>query len=391
MTSKNSNAEPKAKKPTKGVNSAVRLRLSKPGYSKAATSRKPEAVVKIMSQARGYTAKKLMEYVARTEDEKKEELALEDETGVEHLGKHEIQKIYDEWKEDFDEGKPGSKRPPRHVTHAMLSANCEVTQENERKVLQAARETLQEELSKKGYDYLLVLHKDGARPHCHAVIKNSNRDPDGPKLRLNPPELLELRQKFAEKLSQLGIEQVATLRQDRPHIMERIAKGVERLHESQNIYQTKLAQDNPSVDVLKVRRQAAQTITRLREEVRKETFSMGTERVQLLKDLRQTERKLMDGRDVKKEIEATVKKFGKDIEGIQRDRADGRELPTAKDRLKRSRTLDTFAKNITKNMEDARKEIQKAPIPEQDRRQALQGLKDHEKALEKSLGRGRGR
>ena len=113
MSSKHSDDnEPKAKKPTRGVESALRFkaRLGSSSSQKDTKSGKPESVVKVISQARGFHVKNLMEYVARESDEKKESLEIEDELGALHAGKLEIKAVYEEWKKDFDKGKPGSKR-----------------------------------------------------------------------------------------------------------------------------------------------------------------------------------------------------------------------------------------------------------------------------------------
>lgn len=74
---------------------------------------------------------------------------------------------------------------------------------------------MQEQFGDKGYRYNFVVHRDTDNPHIHVIVNNYNIEPDGPKLRLNQPELFELRTKFAEKLSELGLVQTATLKRDR--------------------------------------------------------------------------------------------------------------------------------------------------------------------------------
>ncbi|MDD5385313.1 MAG: relaxase/mobilization nuclease domain-containing protein [Gallionella sp.] len=137
--------------------------------------------------------------------------------------------------------KPAKKeRAPRHATHALLSADCENTPANARKVMAAAREVFQEQLASEGYRYMMVLHTDTKNPHVHVVINNYNTDPDKTKLRLNPPDLFVIRQRFAERMTELGLEQQATRRLDRPEVLERINRGIEALRKSGTWYEQKL-------------------------------------------------------------------------------------------------------------------------------------------------------
>lgn len=136
--------------------------------------------------------------------------------------------------------KPKAERKPRHATHALLSADCENTPANARKVMAAAREVFQEQLASEGYQYMMVLHTDTKNPHVHVVINNYNTDPDKTKLRLNPPDLFVIRQRFAERMTELGLEQQATRRLDRPEVLERINRGIEALRKSGTWYEQKL-------------------------------------------------------------------------------------------------------------------------------------------------------
>lgn len=132
------------------------------------------------------------------------------------------------------------RRLPRHATHAILSADCENTPANARKVMAAARDIMQEQLGSEGYQYVMVLHQDTKNPHVHVVINNYNRDPEKQKLKLNPPELFVIRSRFAERMTELGLEQHATRRLDRPEVLERIQNGIEALKKSGKWYEQKL-------------------------------------------------------------------------------------------------------------------------------------------------------
>jgi hypothetical protein len=397
MSSKRSDDnEPKAKKPTRGVDSAIRFnaRLSSSSYQKETKSGKPEAVVKVVSQARGIQVKNLMEYVARESDEKKESLEIEDELGALHEGKGEIKDVYEEWKKDFDQGKPGSKRPPRHATHITLSGNCEHTDANAKKVLAAARETAKELLDKKGHDFVMVMHRDGTKAHVHLIVKNSNREADGNMLRLNPPELLVMRQVFAEKMQDLGLEQTATLRRDRPSTLERIAKGTERLKNNDKRFMDELKKSEPNIDAFKHKKNVARAIIKTREEVY--SLSPGKERADQLKALRELEKKLKEKNiDVKTEIKATVNKLGKEadkFQGYVKEFNDKDQAPmTNKELLRNRRAIEKLQTQTSRDIKNAREAISKSKAPPAEKKAALKELKQHQKQVEKSLGRGRGR
>jgi hypothetical protein len=385
--------EPRAKKPTRSKAGAVRVgaksRLASSSYRAAATSRGPEAVVKVISHARGLRAKRLMEYVAREDatSKDKEPLELEDERGNKLSGKDEIQQAYKEWEKDFDQGKPGSKRPPRHVTHMTLSADCANEPRNVKKVLAAAREILREQIDAKGYDYKFAVHRDGGKPHVHAIIKNKHREPGGPKLRLNPPELLELRQGFAQKLNALGIEQVATLRRDRPHTVEKIVKGVEKLHEKQSRFQAEMKKASPSIDAFAHRRKVAKSIARMRSDLKK--TSKGEEQKRHLQGLRELEKALTKpGANIEKEIGATVNKLGKDAEKFQGYLDEPEKRRTATQRLKGRKSLEEIRRRTERELKAAAKDIRASKGSPEVKKKALQELTKFKKQISKPLGLG---
>jgi len=243
-------------------------RLSSPSYVKNATSGKAEAVVKITSFARGASVKTLMEYIARTNDKEKDDVVLEDEMGVQLRDKNEIGETYDSWSEDFQrakrrtpeqlaaakkyetdlakwkETKEGKKpRAPkgaaRDGTHIVLHAKAANDPRTGMRVEDAARETLRDLYGDKGYEYVFALHQDTEHPHVHVVMKNKN-NMTGKKLRIDKEGIFQLRQAFAKNLQERGIEQVATLRRDRPETMKKVARGIEKFRpDNHNKHQKK--------------------------------------------------------------------------------------------------------------------------------------------------------
>lgn len=388
--------EPKAKKPTRGVESAIRLntRFASSSYRKALKSGKPEVVVKVVSQARNFKVKALMEYIARENDENKDSLAIEDELGALHEGKREIKEIYEEWKTDFEKGKPGSKRPPRHATHITLSGNCEHTDINAKKVMAAARDTLKELIDAKGHDFVLVMHRDAGKPHVHAIIRNSNREAGGPKLRINPPELMEFRQTFAQKLEELGLAQTATLRRDRQSILERVAKNTEKIKKNARMFNHEIEKASPSIDTFKHKKNVSRAIVRTREDIY--LLKPGNERAEQLKALRELEQKLkQDDVNLGLEVKATTSKLGKDankfLKHIEEFIEQDKPAMTNVQQLRRRKALEALHIKTERDIKSGIEAIQKSKAAPAEKHLAVKELKQHHKQIEKALGLGRKR
>lgn len=209
-------------------------RLADPAYRAQCLSGAPQAVVKVVSHLRFESVHNCLSYISR-----KGELSLETELGESVQGPEAIRAYYERWREDFEAGKKGSKRPPRHATHLILSAKCLNSDHNARLVLSAARQLLHERFGAIGYEFALIMHRDTAHPHVHVVINNYNQEHG--KLRLNQPELEALRSDFAKQLARRGIEAVATRRLDRPHTIERVLSGKEGTKENKSWYRATLA------------------------------------------------------------------------------------------------------------------------------------------------------
>lgn len=388
--------EPKALRGRKGARTSLRVRLTQPDYIAAAHSKKTEAIVKVASYAQGFRVRELMQYIART-NRPGQEIEVEDQDGRTFKGKEEIEQIYDEWRKSFDHRKRGpipeglaknGKKvyERRHATHLILSAGAAPTDANNDKVLAAAREVIQKHIGK-NHNFLMALHIDSGKAHVHVAVQNANREKGGPKLRLNPPELHELRADFAEKLTELKLEHVATLRRDRPHIIDRVKQGLEGIYKRETQYQRAMARENPSRDAFAYRRTVSRTLTRLREQVKKETLPLTDRRRELLGAIRKAERELTKARpEIGKEIEATVRKFGVDAKNYKAWLAElvapkrDREL-TGREEARRVKTLDEMQKKTAMDIRDARLDIEAAPIGHEERKAAIGALALHEKAI----------
>lgn len=396
--------------PTKGKSAGLRLRarLGNPKYVKATKSGKAECIVKVASHVRGFRVKALMEYVARTE-EGKEPVEFETENGTYNLGQADVQSTYDEWSKDFDRKKPGTQRVPRHATHVILSGNIENNARNRRKLLVAGKNVSQKHFGDRGYKFVLALHEEGGKAHVHVVVANKHRG-KGPKLRLNPPELLELRTDLAKEMSSLGLEHVATLRKDRPNVIDLVQKGIERIEKKENMFQRRLRSASPSVDAFQHKKNVARNIVHLRQTVKKQTFVLSGKRQKLLDDLRGLEVKLMAPAfniRVEKEITATLNHFQKEIQGFRGYVQEfknpehtpdlegkpfkgplskvGEKIEKVRSHQTRKKTLAKMGEQLEARIQDARIEIKSSNAPDLEKKASLEQLKQYEFEVKNSF------
>lgn len=311
--------------------------------------------------------------------------------GAEVRGKEEIAERVGEWSQDFERAKAHTKRPPRHATHLMLSAGNVADPEQARHVMDAAREVLQQKFANRGYDYMAVLHTDTGKPHVHVVIKNASREKDTPKLRLNPPELFELRTRFAAELEKRGIEQAATMRRDRPEAIAEIDKGLERLNKQHGHFEAQMRKASPTVDAFAQRRRMAAQVKKMRQSIKQDTSPGTKERVRLLDAVRTLNKELKKPvADMPKALDATARALGKDVEKVHKHYLTMRKdletgalrLSTKKERVS---TIDKLAKQVERDIKSARMAIYKTMTDPEAKAKALEAIKQHEQALKKSM------
>lgn len=410
--------EPTARlRPRRGQADGIHFRRSGYVAAAAAKTKSPQAVFKVISQARGHRAKVLMHYVARTESEMP--LQMEDENGLQVAGAESIEAAYNDWRQDFERAAPGQKRPPRHVSHMIFSGDCAQA----RAVQSAVAELMQEQFGRDGYRYLMVLHTDTDHPHVHVILNHYNRDHDKPKVRINPPELLACRQQFAQKLRERGVEQHATRRRDRISVLEAVTKGIEDLQADGPWYESRmrtaarghafgadssaeatpdmlkwaadieaksgialeatdfptvrdyldkhstqfLGKDNPvastvsdkprAVDAFAKRRAMAKAVAKIKADVKATTLPFSQERRERMALLRQIDAQLIDpaAPDYSRLMANLSLKFGKDRERIQ-DHIRALSDPTSvvQDHKRRRQREGAIDKIIARNIEAVR-------------------------------------
>ena len=393
------------------------------GDKAAGGGRNPQAVVTVArdkdghyNPPRGFQVFMCMKYVARIgpEFEEHEELELEDQDGVKIKGLDEIRKEYERWSKTFERNKPGSEKMHRHADHLFFSADCEHSPGNLRKVEDAARAVLASEINAAGFDYVFALHSDGERPHVHVVVRCKNRHPREPKFRHNQDMFLHWRERFAQELTARGLAHDATLRVDRPSVLERVEQGLTELRKKYKQHKRKLARETPAgVDFLEDRWKQEVAIAKLKEFIKNNTKEKSKVRLKAFAEVRRYERQLKKertGQVTEREACGTLLKIGADVEEFEQqaqvvvDRlkdkekrlAEGRPEPGFLERLgqkvgirpaeERKHLLERDADFIAASIKRAFKAINESNLPMEKKKAAAGVLNRHWRNVEAALG-----
>ena len=150
-------------------------------------------------------------------------IELETSEGQTLTGKTATGQLMTEWlaRHDEDRGNGLATDRTRIVTRMVLSMPAEV---NAEAVKDAVRTLAEDEFGGR-HDYVMALHTDTKHPHVHLTVRTVGHD--GIKLNLRKADLEHLRDHFAQRLRQRGIEAEATPRH---------ARGVTRKSEKTPIY-----------------------------------------------------------------------------------------------------------------------------------------------------------
>lgn len=137
-------------------------------------------------------------------------------------------------------------RVPKDTTHIILSVGGRPENHYElNKATYAVREFLSQNFGSLGHRYLFAAHNDTDNLHYHVIVKNTNEF-DKNALRFDRADLFLMRQSFAQELEARGFERAATLRKDRSVTLEKIARGLELIHQNQTWYQHSLSKGTNS-------------------------------------------------------------------------------------------------------------------------------------------------
>ncbi|MBE9639850.1 relaxase/mobilization nuclease domain-containing protein [Salipiger mangrovisoli] len=210
----------------------------------------PEVMVKVSKPARvdkhgnpikvsrGTEALRVSEHLAYISRNGK--IEIENDRGETFNGSREVASVFREWLEKHDDARAvgyASDRT-RITTSIMFSMPGSV---NAEAVKDAVRVLAEQEFQGR-HDYVMALHTDTHHPHVHLTLRTVGDD--GVKLRFGKPDLQHLRDTFAEKLRQRGIEAESTPRH---------ARGATRRGEATPVYKIRQRGGKPLVDARKTR------------------------------------------------------------------------------------------------------------------------------------------
>lgn len=191
----------------KALNPPVRRKANRTGNLRATARRvsggSTEVMVKITGFSKGLGhVKANLDYISRNG-----KLEMENERGELFRGKDEVKTIFQDWENEFDDGKRHKNR--RDTMHLMLSMPETTDPES---VKNASREFARSTFGG-NHEYLFVLHTDEPHPHCHVTVKCLGFD--GARLNPRKADLQQWREQFAEKLRDQGVDAEATPRRSR--------------------------------------------------------------------------------------------------------------------------------------------------------------------------------
>ena len=420
----------------------------------ACHSKKPEAMVKVVPGApRGFRIRQLLHYIARSgEGQPENSVWLIDHGGQPYTDRAEVEALARAWSEEFrpefrqirelreerklilahgatddltkldgrlaklekklrNDGQ--ASRKSRDVMHLVLSAKAANTPQNQARVLAAAVHTANGYFG--NHEYVIGMHQDAKHPHVHLVVKCKPRAyaaaQGARKLRLNKPELLLLRTVWARELTREGLDHVATLRQDRPHVMQEVAAGRASIKsESKGWYAASIAGLDEGIEFVakrredlknaleraqdheeakKIRAEIGLRLNDLRALVRQQTENGDKARFAAFNELRRVERELKQTSDPKMRLKEIAAKAGPNkaiFELILKAVEKGYRLHQIAEETKKERQKAAAYAAHQTSMQKAWAELRKGGLPREEYMTAAKVLAIHDEAMRQAFG-----
>ncbi len=378
------------------VHSSMGLRFCSYNYMKdCQTNRSPQAVFKIISFAKSSgSVGNMLFYVAKKDED---EYLLESSDGETFTDQEGVNKVYKEWQQDFKE----RKSAVRHATHMILSAKVENNSDNRNVLQQVAAEVTKQHFHEKGYKYVLTTHKHGKCPHIHVVVNNYNQE-GKKKLKLNKPDLFALRRDFSNSLKERDLTHLATLKKDRPDLLEDFRLGRESLEKSYILYRKKQdSEKTEAFDFAKAQVLAKKKVERLQTWLSKEKKFSWSEKRKFKKDLSSIKEKFQANEKIEplkklnsvflalseksNSVESLADEYVRELEDNNFFVFFKRKDKAAKILMRKKETLRAFANSLKQDVLAAQKYIKSAELPRQDKKKALGNLKNYCGALDKAF------
>lgn len=203
--------------------------------SKPAKMDKHGNPIRVNRQTEGTRVSAHLEYISRNG-----KIELENSLGEVLTGKAATAGLCAEWLQSHDEDRANGLASDRtRITTSIVFSMPGNT--NAAAVKDAVRALAQQEFGGR-HDYVMALHTDTKHPHVHLTVRTVGHD--GVKLNLRKADLQHLRDTFAAKLRQRGIEAEST---------PRSARGVTRKGERTPVYKIRQRGEVVAVDRAKQR------------------------------------------------------------------------------------------------------------------------------------------
>jgi len=272
-------------------------------------------------------------------------------------------------------------------THMILSTGGDNPDKDD--ALKATYDFLKDNLTPKGYDFLLARHDDTDHLHFHVIVRSQSRHKDERPFRLNKFDLQDLRESYTEHLDRYEIDRSATFEFDRQGFINSLINKAEMLTDKESWFKYKMDKsDNPYFDAVQFKERALKDIEYLAGHLDKQGFS---DQAKLVRG--KAESFKTDAPEVtSKLVDYTVNFIERDLQTIEKkykdiliDRiSDGADLD--KDKRSLVKTMDSYSEYLDKSIKDL-KEIPKSDMNEEiQRRQqaAVTYLEENKKNLDQS-------
>ncbi|MDU9004753.1 relaxase/mobilization nuclease domain-containing protein [Sedimentitalea todarodis] len=203
--------------------------------SKPAKMDKHGNPIQVNRRTEGVRVSAHLDYISRNG-----KIELETGQGDRLSGKSATAELFAEWMQNHDEDRANGLATDRtRITTSIVFSMPGNT--NAAALKDAVRSLAEQEFSAR-HDYVVALHTDTNHPHVHLTVRTVGHD--GVKLNLRKADLQHLRDTFAAKLRQRGIEAEST---------PRSARGVTRRGERTPVYKIRQRGEVVTVDKAKRR------------------------------------------------------------------------------------------------------------------------------------------
>lgn len=205
------------------------------------TQKLPQAILKVSSYSKTQSrALAHADYITRHSKET-DDLPVEMSDGSILREHSEVKEVIESWYAEED-----VRQNSRRAVNIILSSPAD---SNIDKVKSSVRDFVGEYF--KDHESMFVIHTDTNNPHAHLTVKTRNSD--GMQLRLGRAQLKEMKDLYADKLRENGVQVQSSYRSDRGQTKRGVTQAVHHMHKDDIAHKREprfadkpLAADHPS-------------------------------------------------------------------------------------------------------------------------------------------------